>query len=172
MALFGKKKESDKMSTLDEFLKEYEKLSDEDKKTFHQTLKDRIDEGVGEEEALHGDKDSQTADERIDEAVGEKLADDEEKDEDEHGEDMESEDVDGESMERAEEETEAKTGDDAMSNDEIKEMLTKFDARLSALEKAKESEEFEEIGTDDDFMDEAGKTARADYMAMAKKMRS
>ena len=42
-----------------------------------QTEKDRIDESVGEQERLDGDKDSQTAKDRVDESEGTKKADDE-----------------------------------------------------------------------------------------------
>lgn len=79
MALFGKGKEMDapkKPSTLDEVMEAYKRLSEEDQSKFKQSLKDRIDEEVGEEEALHGEKDSQTAKDRIGEAIGTKLADD------------------------------------------------------------------------------------------------
>lgn len=42
-----------------------------------QTEKDRIDESVGEQERLDGDKDSQTAKDRVDESEGTKKADEE-----------------------------------------------------------------------------------------------
>lgn len=85
MALFGKGKNTDapseKPSTLDEVMEAYKRLSEEDQSKFKQSLQDRIDESVGEEEALHGEKDSQTAKDRIDEAIGTKLADDKKEEE-------------------------------------------------------------------------------------------
>lgn len=46
----------------------------EEKGEDSQTEKDRIDESVGEQEELDGDKDSQDADDRVDEAIGEEEA--------------------------------------------------------------------------------------------------
>lgn len=65
------KKEEKYAMTYEQIIKAYEDLSDDDKKKFHQTLKDRIDESVGEQEHLDGDKDSQTAKARVDESLGE-----------------------------------------------------------------------------------------------------
>lgn len=67
------------MSTLDEVKKAYADLSEEDKKSFHQSIKDRVDESVGEQEHLDGTKDSQTAKDRVDEAEGEEKAIEEKK---------------------------------------------------------------------------------------------
>lgn len=83
MAFFKKKKqEATKMTTLEEVRKAYEDLSEEDKKRFDegraepkQTVQDRIDESLGEQEAEHGQKDSQSAKDREDEALGAEHAD-------------------------------------------------------------------------------------------------
>lgn len=63
------------MSTLEEVKKAYEDLSDEDKKSFHESIADRIHESVGEQEAKNGEKDEQTAADREHEALGEEHAD-------------------------------------------------------------------------------------------------
>lgn len=68
------KEEENKMSTLEQVKKAYADLSEDDKKSFHQSLKDRVDESVGEQEHLEDDRDSQSAKDRIDEAEGEKRA--------------------------------------------------------------------------------------------------
>lgn len=47
--------------TIEQILKAYKDLSEDDKKKFKQSIEDRIDESVGEQEHLEGDKDSQTA---------------------------------------------------------------------------------------------------------------
>lgn len=65
--MFGKK---DKPTTLEEVRKAYENLSEDDKKTFHQSIADRIHESIGEQEEEHGQKDSQSAADREHEALG------------------------------------------------------------------------------------------------------
>lgn len=85
------KEEQPEMTTLEQVKKAYADLSDEDKKSFHQSLKDRVDESVGEQEHLDDDRDSQTAKDRVDEAEGEEKAI-EEKDEERHEERQDSRD--------------------------------------------------------------------------------
>ena len=70
--MFGIKK--DKPTALDEVRKAYENLSDEDKKTFEQSIADRVHESVGEQEAENDQKDDQTAADREHEALGEEHA--------------------------------------------------------------------------------------------------
>lgn len=72
---FKKRKETKKMTTLDEVRKAYEDLSEDDKKSFHQSIADRVHESIGEQEAEHGDKDSQSAADREHEALGAEHAD-------------------------------------------------------------------------------------------------
>lgn len=74
MAFFGKK-DKDKPSTLEEVRKAYEDLSDDDKKSFHQSLADRVHESVAAQEIEHGQEDSQSAEAREHEALGEEHAD-------------------------------------------------------------------------------------------------
>lgn len=71
--MFGRKE--DKPTTLEEVKRAYENLSDDDKKSFHQSISDRIHESVGEQEEEHGEKDSQTAADREHEALGAEHAD-------------------------------------------------------------------------------------------------
>lgn len=68
---FKKRKEDEQMTTYEEVKAAYEKLSEEDKGKFKQSLKDRIDESVGEEKDLHGDKTKQPVKDDIKESVGE-----------------------------------------------------------------------------------------------------
>lgn len=68
------------MTTLEQVRKAYEDLSDEDKKTFTQSLKDRVDESVAAQERADGNEDSQTAKDRVDESLGEEKALEEKKD--------------------------------------------------------------------------------------------
>lgn len=85
------KGEQTEMTTLEQVQKAYADLSEEDKKSFHQSLKDRVDESVGEQEHLDDDRDSQTAKDRVDEAEGEEKAV-EEKAEEKHEERQDSRD--------------------------------------------------------------------------------
>lgn len=70
-----KKKEDNKVATLEEVRKAYEDLSDDDKKSFHQSIFDRVHESIGEQEHDDGDKDSQSAADREHEALGAEHAD-------------------------------------------------------------------------------------------------
>ncbi len=76
MAWFKKKvKEDEKhMTTLEEVRKAYEDLSDDDKKTFHQSIADRVHESIAAQERADGDEDSQSAEAREHEALGEEHA--------------------------------------------------------------------------------------------------
>lgn len=73
MALFGKK-EDKKPSALEEVKKAYEDLSDEDKKSFHQSIADRVHESIAAQERENGQEDSQSAEAREHEALGEEHA--------------------------------------------------------------------------------------------------
>lgn len=73
MALFGKK-EDKKPSTLEEVKKAYEDLSDDDKKSFHQSIADRVHESIAAQERENGQEDSQSAEAREHEALGEEHA--------------------------------------------------------------------------------------------------
>lgn len=68
-------KSKKKPSTLEEVRKAYEDLSDDDKKSFHQSIADRIHESVAAQEREHGQEDSQSAEAREHEALGEEHAD-------------------------------------------------------------------------------------------------
>ena len=63
------------MTTLEQVKKAYEDLSDEDKKSFHQSLSDRVHESIAAQEKDKGDKDSQSAEDREHEALGAEHAD-------------------------------------------------------------------------------------------------
>lgn len=115
MALFGKK---EKPSTLEEIKRAYESLSEDDKKSFKESIKDHVDESVAAQKEDSGEKTEQSAEAEIHEAEGaehaagkgdveelgenddtpEEQAEDE-RDEDEHDEDDKPEDKPSEPQE-------------------------------------------------------------------------
>ncbi len=70
MALFGNK-DKNKPSTLEEIKRAYENLSDDDKKSFYQSIADRVHESIAAQEREQGQEDSQSAEAREHEALGE-----------------------------------------------------------------------------------------------------
>ena len=67
MALFVKK---EKPSTLEEIKRAYESLSEDDKKSFKESIKDHVDESVAAQKEDSGDKTEQSAEAEIHEAEG------------------------------------------------------------------------------------------------------
>ena len=67
MALFGKK---EKLSTLEEIKRAYESLSEDDKKSFKESIKDHVDESVAAQKKDSGVKTEQSAEAEIHEAEG------------------------------------------------------------------------------------------------------
>lgn len=67
MALFGKK---EKPSTLEEIKRAYESLSDDDKKSFQESIKDHVDESVAAQKENAGEKTDESAEAEIHEAEG------------------------------------------------------------------------------------------------------
>lgn len=106
-----KKKEGKKMTTLEEVKKAYEDLSEDDKKSFHQSIADRIHESIGEQEEEHGQKDSQSAADREHEALGMEHADGK-GDVSEIGETDETGEKRAEEVERAEEKKDEREDDE------------------------------------------------------------
>lgn len=78
MFWFGKKekekKEENNMTTLEQVRKAYEDLSEDDKKSFHQSIADRVHESIAAQERADGNEDSQSAEAREHEALGEEHA--------------------------------------------------------------------------------------------------
>ena len=115
MALFVKK---EKPSTLEELKRAYESLSEDDKKSFKESIKDHVDESVAAQKEDSGEQTEQSAEAEIHEAEGaehaagkgdveelgekddtpEEQAEDE-RDEDEHDEDDKPEDKPSEPQE-------------------------------------------------------------------------
>lgn len=58
------------MTTLEQVRKAYEDLSEDDKKSFHQSISDRVHESIAAQERADGNKDSQSAADREHEALG------------------------------------------------------------------------------------------------------
>ena len=133
--MFGIKKDKDKPTTLEEVRKAYEDLSDEDKKSFHQSIADRIHESVGEQKAENGQKDEQSAADREHEALGEEHADGE-------GETEKLGETDeGKAEEKAEtaaeekhEEAEKPEEKGEATHDNYGEVIKALDARIARLE--------------------------------------
>lgn len=71
MALFVKK---EKPSTLEEIKRAYESLSEDDKKSFKESIKDHVDESVAAQKEDSGDKTEQSAEAEIHEAEGSEHA--------------------------------------------------------------------------------------------------
>lgn len=67
MALFVKK---EKPSTLEEIKRAYESLSEDDKKSFKESIKDHVDESVAAQQEDSGEKTEQSAEAEIHEAEG------------------------------------------------------------------------------------------------------
>lgn len=68
------KQEDLEMTTLEQVRKAYEDLSNEDKKSFQQSLSGRIHESIAAQERADGNEDSQSAEAREHEALGEEHA--------------------------------------------------------------------------------------------------
>lgn len=143
------RKDKKKPTTLEEVKKAYEDLSEDDKKSFHQSIADRIHESIGEQEHEDGNKDSQSAADREHEALGMEHADGE-GDVSEIGETDETGEKRAEEVKRAEEKKderemaeEAEKAEEAEESEEgtkeadnredVMQMLT---ARVGALEEA------------------------------------
>lgn len=138
MALFGRK-----LTTAEQVLEAYKNLSDEEKTKFEQSLKDRVDESVGEQEHDDGNEDTQTAADRVDESEGEERAEETDKEETETAEEEPKDEDDEEETqpeelpaEEEEKETEASTEEVEEREDETYQaMAARIDELVARLEK-------------------------------------
>ena len=140
MALFGKK---EKLSTLEEIKRAYESLSDDDKKSFQESIKDHVDESVAAQKEDSGEKTEQSAEAEIHEAegaehaagkgdveeLGEKDDTPEEQEEDERDEDERDEDD-------KPEDKPSEPSSDTVSADNSAEMIKGLTDRVTALEES------------------------------------
>ena len=140
MALFGKK---EKLSTLEEIKRAYESLSEDDKKSFKESIKDHVDESVAAQKEDSGDKTEQSAEAEIHEAegaehaagkgdveeLGEKDDTPEEQAEDERDEDERDED-------ERDEDKPFEPSSDTVSADNTAEMIKGLTDRVTALEES------------------------------------
>lgn len=140
MALFGKK---EKLSTLEEIKRAYESLSDDDKKSFQESIKDHVDESVAAQKEDSGEKTEQSAEAEIHEAegaehasgkgdveeLGEKDDTPEEQEEDERDEDERDEDY-------KPEDKPSEPSSDTVSADNSAEMIKSLTDRVKALEES------------------------------------
>lgn len=138
MALFGRK-----LTTAEQVLEAYKNLSDEERTKFEQSLKDRVDESVGEQEHDDGNEDTQTAADRVDESEGEERAEEADKEETETAkEEPKDEDDEEETQpeelpaEEEEEETEASTEEvEERADETYQAMAARIDELVARLEK-------------------------------------
>lgn len=145
--MFGKKKEESEPSTLEEVQRAYENLSDDDKKSFHQSIADRVHESIAAQEREHGQEDSQSAEAREHEALGAEHADGE-------GETSELDEEDDTPEEKAEDKTDETKSEEAKEDngkeeDNRNEIIKSLSDRISALE-----ESFKDFGSLKEKMDE------------------
>lgn len=137
MAWFGKK-EDKKPSTLDEVKKAYEDLSEDDKKSFHQSIADRVHESIAAQEREHGQEDSQSAAAREHEALGAEHADgkgdvSELGEKDDTAEEKREDKVDESREDRKEDAHEGKRESDDVKA--LREEVAKLAARLELIER-------------------------------------
>lgn len=135
--MFGKKKDDDKaVTTLEQVREAYENLSDDDKKSFHQSIADRVHESIGEQEHDDGNKDSQSAADREREALGEEHADGEGDVEELHETDPKEDKPDeDESDDGKEEEKDIAVEHESEALKALREDVAKLSARLDLLER-------------------------------------
>lgn len=132
--MFRSKKEESKPTTLEEAQRAYENLSDDDKKSFHQSIADRVHESIAAQEREHGQEDSQSAGAREHEALGEEHADGEGEvselhEEDDTPEEKAEDKVDESNPEEAKE-------DNAKEEDNRDEIIKSLTDRISAVEES------------------------------------
>jgi hypothetical protein len=145
--LFGKKKENEKPTTLEEVKQAYENLSDDDKKSFneyHQSIAERVHESVASERE-HAQEDSQSAEASEHEALDEEHAEGKGDVEELHEQDA-PEKV---SEEASEDEVSADSQDGGKEEDNRNEIIERLTDRVNALEEA-----LKEFGTLKEKMDE------------------
>ena len=149
MALFGKK---EKPSTLEEIKRAYESLSEDDKKSFKESIKDHVDESVAAQKEDSGEKTAQSAEAEIHEAEGAEHAagkgDVEELGEKDDTPEEKAEDKRDEEERKDEEKTEPKTeeereegktseaANDTVSADNSAEIIKGLTDRVTALEES------------------------------------
>lgn len=150
MALFGKK---EKLSTLEEIKRAYESLSEDDKKSFKESIKDHVDESVAAQKEDSGEKTEQSAEAEIHEAegaehaagkgdveeLGEKDDTPEEQAEDKRDEERKDEEIsnlDPETEEVRSEEKPSEPSSDTVSADNSAEMIKGLTDRVTALEES------------------------------------
>ena len=117
--------------TYEEILKAVNDLSEDDKKKLHQSLKDRIDESVADQERESGTENSQTAKDRVDESLGEEEYEEERREEENDDSDDEGRADEAEKAEDEAEETEEELEEHEEADKDMKSEIYK---RLDSLE--------------------------------------
>jgi hypothetical protein len=131
------RKDKKKPFTLEEIMKAYEDLSDDDKKSFRQSIADRVHESIAAQEKADGNEDSQSAADREHEALGAEHADGE-GDVSEIGETDATDEKREEEIESAEEKKDEmevqEKSDNEKEADNSDDALQALSSRISALE--------------------------------------
>ncbi len=123
------------MTTLEQVRKAYEDLSDDDKKSFQQSIADRIHESIGEQEHDDGNEDSKSAEAREHEALGAEHADGEGDVEELHVTDPVEERRGDAPEEKTEEKPEEKPEDYADDIKALRDEIAKLSARMELFER-------------------------------------
>lgn len=123
------------MTTLEQIKKAYADLSDDDKKSFHQSISDRVHESIGEQEHDDGDKDSQSAADREHEALGAEHADGKGDVAELHETDAEDKLDDNKQPDETEETEKRRESGDSDAIRALREEVAKLSARLELLER-------------------------------------
>lgn len=122
------------MTTLEQIRKAYNDLSDDDKKSFQQSIADRVHESIGEQEHDDGDKDSQSAADREHEALSEEHADGKGDVEELHETDKSDLSDDVKSDEKSDKDSVAAKHDDDVIKS-LREDIAKLAARIELIER-------------------------------------
>lgn len=130
----NKKEQKGKMTTLEQVRKAYEDLSEDDKKSFHQSIADRVHESIAAQERADGNEDKQSAEDREHEALGAEHADGKGDVEELH----ETDEGDGketveEAEEKAEKREEERNDDKTDGVDKFDAFMARFDSKMDEL---------------------------------------
>lgn len=124
-----KQEEQPEMTTLEQVRKAYEDLSDDDKKSFHQSIADRVHESIAAQERADGNADSQSAAAREHEALGEEHAEGKGDVEELHEKDDTAEEKREDAADKAREDAHEERQDDGMKD--VLARLEKIEARFA-----------------------------------------
>jgi len=130
----NKKEQKEKMTTLEQVRKAYEDLSEDDKKSFHQSIADRVHESIAAQERADGNEDKQSAEDREHEALGAEHADGKDDVEELHETDEgKGKETVEEAEEKAEKREEEREDDKTDGVDKFEAFMAHFDSKMDEL---------------------------------------